>query len=236
MIATSTTMTSSHTNEADQGRLFDDLTGALYTDDMPGSKEKVRPDISAILKPGSNRASRHVQDLPTLKALVDELKANKFRIVLTQGVFDLIHEGHAKYLEMAKSYGDVLIVGIDSDELTKIRKGKNRPVVPQEERIEMLVHLRHVDMVVLREAGEDIGDLIRLVKPDCLVTSHSTKDFTEQMARDYDAYAKRIVTLPPQAISTTSARVRDLTIEGAEKLADEISTLTKDFIDKIRKG
>jgi rfaE bifunctional protein nucleotidyltransferase chain/domain len=229
-------MLSSPTNAPEQGTLFDDLTGALYTDDMPGSKEKIRPDVSAILKPGSNRTHRHIQDRAALKALVDELKEQKFRVVLTQGVFDLIHEGHAKYLEMAKSYGDVLIVGVDSDELTRIRKGKNRPVVPQEERIEMLVHLRHVDMVVLREAGEDIGDLIRLVKPDCLVTSHSTKDFTEQMARDYDGYAKRIVTLPPQAISTTSARVRDLTIEGAENLANEISTLTKDFIDKIRKG
>jgi D-beta-D-heptose 7-phosphate kinase/D-beta-D-heptose 1-phosphate adenosyltransferase len=131
---------------------------------MSVRKTQKKPNVAGVLQPGTNLENRHIADLESLGAIVTELKKEKLRVVLTQGVFDLIHEGHAKYLEMAKSYGDILIVGVDSDELTKIRKGKNRPIVPQEERIEMLVHLRHVDLVVLREAKDETGDLIRLVK------------------------------------------------------------------------
>lgn len=195
-----------------------------------------KTDISQILHPGTNSTRRFVADFDTLGEVVNELKKQKLRIVLTQGVYDLIHEGHAKYLELAKSYGDVLIVGVDSDQVTKMRKGDNRPIVPQEERIEMLIHLRHVDLVVVREADRDAGELIKFVKPDVLVTSLSTKDFTAEMAKEYDAYCGKIITLPPQGIATTSARIRDLTIEGAEKLASEINKLTSEFIEKIRQS
>src|SRR5581483_4103234 len=93
--------------------------------------------------------------LPSHTALartVEDLKQQGHKIVLTQGVYDLIHEGHARYLQAAKAHGDVLIVGVDSDELTRLRKGPNRPIVPEQERINMLLHLRHVDIVTVREA------------------------------------------------------------------------------------
>jgi rfaE bifunctional protein nucleotidyltransferase chain/domain len=138
-------------------------------------------------------------------------------VVLTQGVYDLLHEGHALYLEMAKSYGDILIVGVDSDELTRLRKGPNRPIVPQEERVKMLIHLRHVDVVTLREAHHDIGELIRLVHPDVLITSTSTEDFKKDLGKGtYNEYCGEIVVLPPQAATSTTARIRNLTIEGAQ--------------------
>jgi rfaE bifunctional protein nucleotidyltransferase chain/domain len=153
---------------------------------------------------------------------------------LTQGVYDLIHEGHAAYLEAAKAQGDVLIVGVDSDELTRKRKGPERPIVPQEERLKMLVHLRHVDIVTLREAHHDIGYLIRIVRPDVLVVSKSTTDFTFEMAKEYKSFCGAIVSLLPQATTSTSARIRNLTIEGAEKLAQEVSQMTQKFLNKIR--
>lgn len=183
-----------------------------------------------------------MRDFDSLDLIVKKLRGQELRVVLTQGVFDLIHEGHAKYLEMAKSYGDVLIVGVDSDELTRVRKGDGRPIVPQKERIEMLVHLRHVDIVVVREAHHDPGDLIRLVKPDVLVVSTSTKDFSsdlklnKKMREEYEGVCGDIVILPPQGTAHTSARIRQLTIEGAEKLATEINQLTREFINKIRKS
>jgi len=172
-----------------------------------------------------------------LKSAVDELKKKGQKIVLTQGVYDLIHEGHALYLEAARSYGDVLIVGVDSDELTKIRKGPNRPIVPEAERVKMLVHLRHVDIVTIREAHHDIGDLIRLIRPDVLVTSTSTQDFKKDLGEGkYDEYCGRVVVLPPQATTSTTARIRNLTIEGAEKLAREVQKLTENFLKEIREG
>jgi rfaE bifunctional protein nucleotidyltransferase chain/domain len=192
--------------------------------------------IKHILTPGSQIKERFVPDYKELKDIVSHLKKVGYKIVLTQGVYDLIHEGHALYLEAARSFGDVLIVGVDSDALTKKRKGPDRPIVPQEERLKMLVHLRHVDIVTLRDLDDGIGDLIKLVKPDVLVVSKSTGDFTEKQVKEYDKYCGKIVTLPPQATTSTSARIRLLAIEGAEKLAREILKLTDEFLIKIRKG
>lgn len=191
--------------------------------------------LSSILDTKTNSDHRFIRDLKTLDVVVRRLKGKGKKIVLTQGVWDLIHEGHAKYLEAAKSYGDVLVVGLDSDELTRLRKGPNRPIVPEKERIQMLTHLRHVDIVTVRDMDHDIGHLIRLVRPDVLVTSSSTADFKSDLKTGkYDEFCKKVVTLPPQATTHTSARIRNLTIEGAEKLADEVANLTKDFIRKIR--
>jgi rfaE bifunctional protein nucleotidyltransferase chain/domain len=191
--------------------------------------------VSHILDRKTNFPQRFVPDHAALDKLVKALKKKGLKIVLTQGVYDLIHEGHALYLEAGKSYGDILIVGVDSDELTKLRKGPNRPIVPQEERVKMLLHLRHVDIVTIRETKHDIGDLIRLVKPDVLLTSSSTDDFKNDLVSGkYDAYCGKIVTLPPQATTTTTARVRNLTIDGADRLAREVHKLTEDFLNSIR--
>ncbi len=158
------------------------------------------------------------------------------RIVLTQGVYDLIHEGHAAYLERAKSYGDILIVGIDSDELTKIRKGPKRPIVPQGERVNMLLHLRHVDLVTIKEAHHGIGDIISMIKPDVMVFSSSTTDVPQNDIDTYKQYCGEIVVLPPQGVTTTTARVRNLTIEGAETLAKEVTELIEKFLNQIRQS
>jgi D-beta-D-heptose 7-phosphate kinase/D-beta-D-heptose 1-phosphate adenosyltransferase len=200
------------------------------------TKKTVSQSNRGVFASGTNSDERFISDHARLAEIVKACKTVGMKVVLTQGVYDLIHEGHAKYLEMAKSHGDILIVGVDSDELTKIRKGKNRPIVPQAERIQMLIHLRHVDMVVLREANQEIGDLIRLVKPDVLIASTSTKDFSAELVEKYSKYCGEIVTLEPQSTTSTTARIRDLTIEGAENLAAEINALTKDFINKIRQS
>ena len=195
------------------------------------------PKISKILDKKTNFSERFIPDHAVLEKLVKDLKKKGLKVVLTQGVYDLIHEGHALYLEAGKAYGDVLIVGVDSDELTRLRKGPTRPIVPERERIQMLIHLRHVDIVTVRDAKHDFGELIRVVKPDVLVTSSSTEDFKKDLETGkYNTYCKKIVVLPPQATTTTTARVRNLSIEGAEKLTREINKLTQDFLNKIRKG
>ncbi|MBX4210787.1 adenylyltransferase/cytidyltransferase family protein [Candidatus Parcubacteria bacterium] len=199
------------------------------------SEKKTNIDLKKILAPGSHMSDRFIPDYKQLKKVVGMLKQAGYRIVLTQGVYDLLHEGHALYLEAARAHGDILIVGVDSDELTKKRKGPNRPVVPQNERIKMLIHLRHTDIVTVRELHHDIGDLIRLVEPDVLITSASTKDFTKSQINEYSDYCGKIVVLPPQATTSTTARIRTLSIDGAEKLATEVGKLTTEFLEKIRK-
>lgn len=189
-----------------------------------------------LFGPGGNLEKRLIPDLAKLKVVVESLKALGLRIVLTQGVYDLIHEGHAVYLEKARSYGDVLIVGVDSDELTRQRKGPKRPVVPQTERIKMLSHLRHVDLLTIKEVHHGIGDLITTIKPDVMVFSSSTKEIGPDDVKEYKQYCGDIVVLPPQATTSTTARVRNLTIEGAETLAQEVNDLIAKFLNQIKQN
>lgn len=178
--------------------------------------------IKNILSPGVNLKDRFIPDFNELRRVTDDLKRMGYRIVLTQGVYDMIHEGHARYLEKALSYGDILVVGVDSDELTRSRKGPNRPIVPEKERLQMLAHLRHVSILTVREVRHGLGKLIETVRPDVLITSSSTSDFGKKEIAVYKKICGKIVTLPPQAATSTTARVRSLTISGADELAKEI--------------
>jgi len=191
-------------------------------------------EIAEIFSHKTNFNKRFIPNYDDLNEIIVSLKEEGQRIILTQGVWDLLHEGHAKYLEKAKSYGDILVVGVDSDDLARKRKGPNRPIVPQSERVNMLIHLRHVDIVTIRECHHDMGELIRLVRPDVLITSKSTSDFTADLKREYDSYCGEILTLSPQTTTSTTARIRNIAIEGAEDLAREVKKITEDFLKKIR--
>lgn len=180
-------------------------------------------NIDKILGSRSHSVDRYIPGYTELAVVVNELKSRNLRIVLTQGVFDLLHEGHARYLERAVSYGDVLVVGVDTDEFTRARKGPNRPIVPFEERLHMLSHLRHVSLLTRRDVNMEIGDLIRTVRPHVLVTSESTKDFPPDAVAEYREYCKDIVMLPPQGATSTTARIRRLSIDGAGQLAQELA-------------
>jgi rfaE bifunctional protein nucleotidyltransferase chain/domain len=98
-------------------------------------------------------------------ALADRLRAQRKRIVLANGVFDLLHVGHVRYLRAARELGDVLFVGINSDAAVARLKGKGRPLMPAAERAEILMALREVDHVVVFD--EDTADrLITSLRPD----------------------------------------------------------------------
>ncbi|HEX8266365.1 MAG TPA: D-glycero-beta-D-manno-heptose 1-phosphate adenylyltransferase [Pyrinomonadaceae bacterium] len=98
------------------------------------------------------------------------------RIVLANGCFDLLHVGHIRYLEAARRLGDILVVGINSDEQVKGLKGENRPLMPENERAEIVAALRFVDLVTI--FGEPtVAELIRAIRPD--VHAKGT-DYTEE--------------------------------------------------------
>ena len=106
--------------------------------------------------------------LPELVSIADKLKQEGKRIVFTNGCFDIIHLGHVTYLKKAREYGDILIVGLNSDESVKGIKGDKRPVVPQGERAEVLSSIRYVDFVVIF-TEPDPYKTIEAIKPDVLV-------------------------------------------------------------------
>ena len=90
------------------------------------------------------------------------------RVVFTNGVFDLIHPGHVRYLQAARALGDVLIVAINSDRSVRAVKGPSKPIVPQDERAEILSALACVDAVTVFDE-ETPAEIVGLVQPDVLV-------------------------------------------------------------------
>lgn len=101
-------------------------------------------------------------------SFINQLKAGGKKIVFTNGVFDIIHRGHVEYLNEARSCGDILIVGLNSDSSVKMIKGEKRPIVDQENRAYVLVNLKPVDYVIIFDEDNPFN-LIKSVKPDVLV-------------------------------------------------------------------
>ena len=89
-------------------------------------------------------------------------------VVFTNGVFDLLHPGHVRYLQDARQLGDALIVGVNSDRSVRANKGADRPITPEAERAEILLALECVDAVAIFDE-ETPADIIRRIQPDVLV-------------------------------------------------------------------
>lgn len=173
-----------------------------------------------VLGYGSNPEARFIQDHDVLLEYVRALRTLGMKIALTSGTFDLIHVGHARYMERAKSYGDVLIVGVDSDDKVKQRKGPTRPIVPEQERVQMLAFLRSVDLITLKQPSEPKWNLIKLVQPDCLIVTAETYDDTELKA--LEKYCKKVVVLDPQATTSTSAQIRRMQISWSSNIVEPL--------------
>ena len=97
-----------------------------------------------------------------------EIRARGGKVVFTNGVFDLLHPGHVRYLQDARGLGDALIVGVNSDRSVRSNKGRDRPVNPERERAEVLLALAPVDAAVIFDE-ETPHAIISLVQPDILV-------------------------------------------------------------------
>jgi rfaE bifunctional protein nucleotidyltransferase chain/domain len=180
----------------------------------------------------TNLKDRYVPDHKKLADMVKHWKRLGLKVVLTSGTWDLFHIGHAQYLERAKGLGDLLIVGVDSDKKVRIRKGPHRPVVPETERIAILCHLRHVDVVTLKPHDEKPNALIKLVRPDILVMSESTKHKADDI-KEKKKYVGKVLLLKPQAETSTSAKVRLLHVSGADRFAKEVAARIPGLMEEV---
>jgi D-beta-D-heptose 7-phosphate kinase/D-beta-D-heptose 1-phosphate adenosyltransferase len=113
-------------------------------------------------------SDEHIKTLSEITTLSEELKARGKKIIFTNGCFDILHAGHVRYLETAKSYGDVLILGLNSDRSVTSLKGEGRPINTQLDRAYILAALEAVDYVVVFDEDTPY-DLIKAVKPHVLV-------------------------------------------------------------------
>ena len=115
-------------------------------------------------------------------AFVRDAQARQQRVGLASGVFDLLHVGHVRYLQMAKRCADVLVVSINSDASTRAIKGPSRPVIPEAERAEMVAALECVDAVLI--FGEtDVRTTLLTLKPDLFIKG---TDYTPETVPERD--------------------------------------------------
>jgi rfaE bifunctional protein nucleotidyltransferase chain/domain len=114
------------------------------------------------------RAASKVKTVTGVVRAVRRMQAEGRRVVFTNGCFDLLHRGHIRYLEQARSLGDALVVAINSDRSVRMLKGPERPVVPDTQRAEVVAALAAVDYVVVFDEL-DPARVIRAVRPDVLV-------------------------------------------------------------------
>src|SRR5262245_42476467 len=171
-----------------------------------------------------NRADRQPTLIPqpgplplaALLPLRENWRRIGLRLVFTNGVFDLLHSGHLSYLWQARSLGDLLVVGVNSDASTRALKGPQRPLVPQEDRAALLAALRCVDYVTIFEE-RTAEALVEALRPEVYVkggdygpqpNTVASKALPE--AQVVESYGGQVVLLPYRAGRSTSALIRKI--------------------------
>lgn len=148
-------------------------------------------------------SSRKIASLTEIAGRVERERAAGRTVALANGVFDLIHVGHVRYLEAAAEMADVLVVAVNSDASTRANKGDGRPVVPEDERAELVAALGCVDHVLIFD-DRTVVPVIRALRPDLQVkgTDYTPESIPER--GEVEAYGGRVaVAGDPKDHSTT---------------------------------
>ena len=152
-------------------------------------------------------SDEHIKTWDEISSIISELKNNDKKIVFTNGCFDILHIGHVKYLEKAKNFGDILILGLNSDDSTHRLKGKNRPINTQDDRAYILASLEVVDYVVIFNEDTPL-DLIKLITPDVLVKGGDYED-KEVVGQDIAKELKLVQFIDAKSTSKTIKKIRN---------------------------
>jgi len=159
------------------------------------------------MKPwGLEPGARRLFDLDAALALVARVRGGGGTLVFTNGVFDLVHPGHVRYLQAARALGNALIVGVNSDRSVRANKGPSRPLNREAERAEVLAALQCVDCAVVFDE-ETPHALITRLQPDVLVKGADWAD-DNIVGRDVvEARGGRVVRMPLEAGFSTTALI-----------------------------
>ena len=154
------------------------------------------------------------------------------KIGLVQGSWDLFHLGHLRYIKKAKELCDYLIVAMDSDEKIKKRKGSGRPIIPEDERYNFIKLLGIADDIVIKPADEKKWGLIKEVKPDVLVAIK--ENYTNLEIMNLEEYCKKVAILPRQSESSTSDKIRKITIAEQRNRVDNLEEKVNKEIEEFK--
>ena len=152
----------------DQAVKFANLASGVVVGKIGSATVTLNEIIEYESSLNKSSSDEHIKTWDEISSIVSELKNKNKKIVFTNGCFDILHIGHIKYLEKAKNFGDILILGLNSNNSTQKLKGKTRPINTQDDRAYILASLEAVDYVVIFNEDTPLN-LIKLIKPDVLV-------------------------------------------------------------------
>jgi len=149
-----------------------------------------------------------------LKKIIDRLRKEGKKIVFTNGCFDILHVGHTRYLEEAKKQGDVLVLGLNSDDSVRSLKGEKRPVIPENERADVVSALESVDFVTIFPELTPL-ELIEYLKPDVLVKGGDWKEEQVVGRKSVEKWGGRVIIIPEiKGSSTTNVIEKIIEVYG----------------------
>jgi len=157
-------------------------------------------------------ATSLILDREAFVARITIEKSKGSRIVLANGCFDVLHAGHVRYLEAARSLGDLLVVGINSDKQTAALKGVGRPILPERERAEIVASLEFVDLVTIFDEPT-VAELLLAITPD--IHAKGT-DYTEETVPERDvirSYGGRVAIVGDPKGHSTSQLLKKVSSE-----------------------
>ena len=159
-------------------------------------------------------AATKILDRETIKAKVDSLRQSGKVVIFTNGCFDLLHVGHVRYLQQARKRGDCLVVAVNSDRSVEQIKGSGRPIIPDNERAEVLAALSCVDWVTIFDEPDPLV-LIKLLRPDVLIKGADWPEEKIIGAKEVKEAGGKVLTIPLEAgISTSDIFERIRTTSG----------------------
>jgi D-beta-D-heptose 7-phosphate kinase/D-beta-D-heptose 1-phosphate adenosyltransferase len=161
--------------DIDEAIKFSNLAGGVVVGKIGSATATLNEIIQYESSLHKSSSDVHIKTIKEIIVIARELKLNKKKIVFTNGCFDLLHVGHISYLEKAKSFGDVLIVGLNSDDSVKTLKGEGRPINNQLDRAYTLAALEVVDYVVIFH-DETPLELIKSIEPNTIVKGGDYKN------------------------------------------------------------
>lgn len=188
--------------------------------------------ITMEIKPRS--PAEYVENHDRLKQIAEACKTLGKRVVLTQGVWDMWHTGHIRYISNARIESDVVvIVAVDSDDLVRHRKGPDRPYDSFVERIEATGSHWAVDFVTIKDSLDDPYQILKIVEPDVFVISQTTGDEIQNDIEKFKKWAGEVKNFPPQSSTTTTAKLRRLKSGVLSEFRGRFDELFSEFEDKL---
>ena len=165
-------------------------------------------------------AAEKILERKTLKERVDSLRQSGKLVIFTNGCFDLLHAGHVRYLQEARKQGDCLVVAVNSDRSVEQIKGPGRPIIPDNQRAEVLAALGCVDWVTIFDEPDPLV-LIKLLKPDVLVKGSDWPEKKIIGAKEVKEAGGKVLRIPLQVEASTSDILEKVRIAASKETKTE---------------